>query len=191
MDKDAPMSAKAFRPTARLAMVSLLMLAVQAGGRLKAADQPETGSDSGVHASSSANGELHLASQYMERLVLLRFGHGEVVLESPAQVVLLPEGRYAWKEVYLKGQSEGCTFRAMNTDSRWLRISSDKPVALDVGGPLEPVVQVQRRGGKLVLSHRLQGADGQRYYSTGRTALPKFAVTHDGRAIGSGQFEYG
>lgn len=141
--------------------------------------------------STEPRGELHLTGRFIERLVLLRFGHGEMVLESPASTVLLPEGKYAWSQVTLRGKRTGAKFTAYSHSGSWLQIAAGKPATLDVGGPLEPLVHVQRRGDRLVLSHHLRGTGGEYYHSSSRRTRPEFAVTHDGQAVGSGRFEYG
>jgi hypothetical protein len=137
-------------------------------------------------------GELRLTGTCIKRLTLARPGQPDVVLKSPGASVLLPEGQYRWTEVYLESGKGSGGFKASTYNyESWITIAPGRPATLEIGGPLKPEIQVNRRGSKLTLVHLLSDAVGNYYDAEGRSDRPRFTASQNGQTIGSGQFEYG
>lgn len=139
---------------------------------------------------AESQGELRLTGRFIKTLVLEREGHGRITLEAPKSVVPLKEGNYRWQEICLEAE-HGTKFKTTALQGPWFCITHDEPTTLDIGGPLEPLVQTRIQGNKLMLDHYLRGREGEHYLPVNHVSQPSYTVTHGGRPVGSAKIEYG
>ncbi|GEM_PF-1454314 len=133
--------------------------------------------------------ELKLEGEFIERLVLSSGNEQDETFADTNQTIELAPGKYHVKEVSLKG---GYTFRYYPFPQYTLvEVDTTKTNVLKIGGPLHQTVQVQRRGGILVLNYKLLGVAGETYSLTNPKQPPQFSVYSGENQIASGQFEYG
>jgi hypothetical protein len=104
-------------------------------------------------------------------------------------VILLPPGRYRVAGARLDGGRFHHHYRP-EAPGDWFELQPGKPHRLALGAPLRPVVQVKRRGSRLMLDYVLVDGAGREY--AGRGSNPaRFTIFRDGRQVGTGRFEYG
>jgi hypothetical protein len=142
-----------------------------------------------------ALGELSIAGQYIQRLVLGSAGDSYTVqLIQPAGVVSIPVGQYDLSVLRLENQGVTAHLKSNSRRSKSrLVVDGQKPGVLEMGGPLTNSIAVSRRGQNLRLDYRLVGAGGKDYQmlSQDRSSPPEFAVYKDAKQIASGKFEFG
>jgi phenylpyruvate tautomerase PptA (4-oxalocrotonate tautomerase family) len=168
-----------------------------------------------VTEQQTALGELRITGSFVQRLVLAG-GPYMVVLNQPAASVSLPPGRYHPYRVWLKqGKAEAYFNYGMPQSGKAnvveeitgsqmpvlgpppsaqaVVVDEGRTAVLAVGGPLTNSVSAAHRGGNLLLSYRLIGAGGGKYWLAkgGDGKSPHFTVGKSGKRIGSGQFEFG
>lgn len=149
------------------------------GSRLRLELQPQ----------SPVLGDVRLTGTHLRRVILRGKRHA-AVLDDPASSVRIPVDTYTETQVQLAGGS----LAAMRTSglAQTLDVTASKPAVLGAGGPLTNQVTMRRRGGMLVLSYQLLGADGARYQlDTTDRDPPQFRIRQDNRELASGKFEYG
>lgn len=163
----------------------------------------------------TALGELRIAGNSIQRLVLTG-GPYVVVLAQPPAGVKVPPGHYHPYRVWVK---QGRTEAYLNygvpqsgmanvveeiTGSQMpvlgppppeqaVVVEEGRATVLPVGGPLTNCVSASHRGQNLMLTYRLIGAGGGDYWlaSGGDRKPPQFTVARLGKRIGSGAFEFG
>jgi hypothetical protein len=116
-------------------------------------------------------------------------------LYRPPPNIGLRAGAYSVDWVNLDAGPSGIFTGSSETK---LMVNADRAVSLSVGGePLKSTVRVKRAGKSLSLDYALVDAAGNefraraRYGPYARDPGPRFIVYKDGRAIGTGMFEYG
>ena len=134
-------------------------------------------------------GRLRIEEPAIERLVLSDPLGGTTEIKPRGDSVSLPVGSYLVEEIELAG---GFRSRTLFSPDDRIEVAADRTSVLEVGLPLTSQVQVRRAGRLLSLDYRLVDGQGRRYVrrSTGADP-PTFTVSKNGRAIGSGTFEYG
>jgi hypothetical protein len=193
----------------RNAFASLLPAIV--GVALAGADSPRLPLPAPSPAAKPApvlTGQLNIEGTGIERIVLeRRFESGTirvfdpndtVVLNRPGKSESVRAGDYWVQEVELQG-GYSCmlprrTIDGLTGDERvgdWVRISSEKPCSLKIGGPLKSTVITHRMGRTVQIAYRIVDADGRMYYRRSAQTPPRFTIRREGRQIGSGSFEYG
>jgi hypothetical protein len=142
-----------------------------------------------------ALGELRIAGQYIQRLVLDSAGDSYTVqLIQPAGVVNIPAGSYNLSALRLENQGATACWKAgAKLPKLHLVVDGQKPGALDMGGPLTNSIAVSRRGQNLRLDYRLVGAGGADFQMVNqdRSHPPEFAVFKGTKQVASGKFEFG
>jgi hypothetical protein len=133
-------------------------------------------------------GELTLAGNLIERVLLTDPKNYTVLLDRPAPTVKVPLGVYATAKVWLKKDAVVAT-----SDEFGGLALIEKPVVWAVGGPLTNSVAASARGRNLVLNYRLIGAGGQSYQllPQDRSKPPQFTIRQGDRQIAAGNFEFG
>lgn len=142
-------------------------------------------------------GELRLSGQHIRRLLLTgRGGQGAVavVLNQPGASTPVPLGSYDHYEVSLR-QGKVAAVRQPDysrpPNVTALKVVSNQPAMLAVGGPLTNTVAVSRHGKALSLSYKLVGAGGESYQLVGPRQQPLWSVYQGDKRIASGKFEFG
>ena len=107
-------------------------------------------------------GGLTLAGQHIARLLMSGSGQTPTVLiDSPAEHLLIPIGTYDSQTVYL-ATGTGRTYCCGSSDATVV-ISEDKPALLTLGGPLNNALQVTRSGRDLGFGYDLRGRGGGQF----------------------------
>lgn len=139
-------------------------------------------------------GELKIAGQSIKWLLLEQDGSDGsplVVLDEPNDSVAVPVGEYYRQRIYLDSRGPRGLFRAYRYDT--VHVAANRPVQLNVGGPVKHELTVRRWGNTLHLNYLLAGLGGENY--TVRWLNPQeqvqFAVYKADTKIASGAFEYG
>ncbi len=144
----------------------------------------------GPGAGDSDTCELTIGGKRIEKLILVDKGGSLRKFRRPNETVSLSPGEYRVEEVGLEG---GFTHHAGGREA-WFSLEPERPHRLAVGAPLEPQLELTRRGKIVRLSHQLLDAGGRDYQFRGPGTPPnppQVTVSRAGRRIGSGSFEYG
>ncbi len=146
-------------------------------------------------------GELKVPGKYIERVVLNSHARGKppitVVLDAPQPTMRIPVGNYDHLKVQLRSGNIRAFRNVQVTPNAGtvLSLSADKASVLLAGGPLTNSVSAHRQGRNLALSYELLGADHAVYQlsrsGTQLAAPPQFVIYKQGKAIHSGNFEFG
>jgi hypothetical protein len=136
-----------------------------------------------------AQGWLRIEEPGVERLVLSDPLGATTEIKPRGDRVSLPVGSYQVEEIELAG---GFRSRTLFSSDDRIEVAADRMSVFEVGLPLTSQVQVRRLGRLLSLDYRLVDGKGRRYvHRSAGAAPPTFTVFKNGRAIGSGTFEYG
>ena len=139
-------------------------------------------------------GTLGIQGSSVARLILVPAeagpGHYLVVADSPGASLPVPAGQYSGGLLYLAAEGSSQTFQA---DLPALSVPDGGQAALAAGGPLQHSVTVERRGPNLEMEYCLVGVGNEEYeiHLRNREDSPRFRILHEGREVGSDQFEYG
>jgi len=138
-------------------------------------------------------GVLKLSGEDIGR-VFLENGKRKVVLEQPDKQIQVPAGSYDRAQVLLAKNGRQATIAPVDAfRTKAFTVSRDSAASLSIGGPLTNSVQITRVGQDLRLNYRLLCGDGREYQlaNLNRAKPPKFTVYKGGRAIATGDFEFG
>jgi hypothetical protein len=135
-------------------------------------------------------GKLTLEGQSITRIILLHKETGQPEeFRRPEQSIELPVGQYRVQEVHLEGGYVNS--RLISAEHYLIRIGTDEPATLKIGGPLKPTVKMERQGRQLVMTYALVGVSGEQYTGGDTTTPPTFTVYRGDKIIASDTFEYG
>ena len=135
-------------------------------------------------------GKLNLEGQSITRMILQHkeTGQPEEVFR-PEQSIELPVGQYRVREVHLEGGYVNS--RLTSAEPYLIRIGTDEPATLKLGGPLKPTIKMERQGRQLVMTYALVGVSAEQYTGGDTTTPPAFTVYRGDKIIASDTFEYG
>ncbi len=135
-------------------------------------------------------GKLNLEGQSITRMILQHKETGQPEeFRRPEQSIELPVGQYRVQEVHLEGGYVHS--RLASAEPCPIRIGTDAPATLKLGGPLKPTVKMERQGRQLVMTYALVGVSGEQYTGVDTTNPPAFTVYRGDKIIASDTFEYG
>jgi len=133
--------------------------------------------------------ELRVSGESLCYAVLRDTNGYTVVLQEPSGTVKVPQGFYAVSAAWLrKGAAE-----AYRVGHPSMVVNAMSTTNLVLGGPLTHWVKLGRTGRKLIMLHRLTGADGgfYRLAKEDQEKPPAFTVYHGGKKALADKFQYG
>lgn len=138
-------------------------------------------------------GVLNISGQHISRL-MLESGKRKVLVEQPENQIQVPVGSYERAQTLLAHNGVRAVLAQVDTlRTKEFTVSRNPEASVLMGGPLTNSVAITREGQDLRLVYRLVGADGREYQlaNLNRGKPPKFTVYQGGRAIATGDFEFG